>query len=111
MKFDENQLEYWYCIPMSPRESHAVGVREGSGRLASPVSLNTAMSGLRIPRFVRLSASSCWHPYSCDFSFPFVARARVFSGPRSLPPSETILPHQASHGVLLSCAWLSMFSL
>jgi hypothetical protein len=40
-------------------------------------SLDTAMSGLRIPRFVRLSASTCWHPHSCDFSFCDVCSPRT----------------------------------
>ena len=43
--------------------------REGFGRLFVSFRLDTGMSGLRIPRFVRLSGSTCWHPYSCDFSF------------------------------------------
>ena len=58
------------------------------------------MSGLRIPRFVRLSASTAGIRTHVIL---FLAAARVFSAPRgSLGPAEAILTHQARHGMPLS---------
>lgn len=60
------------------------------------------MSGLRIPRFVRLSASTAG---ILTHVIPLVAAARVFPAPRgSLRPAEAILTHQACHGMSLSSA-------
>jgi hypothetical protein len=58
------------------------------------------MSGLRIPRFVRLSAPTAG---ILTHVILFLAAARVFSAPRgSLGPAEAILIHQACHGMSLS---------
>jgi|SRR6267142_3582195 len=73
------------------------------------VRYSIAMS-LRIPRFVRFTASACDEfSCSCDFNSILVvlATARVFSIPRSLlVPAEVFLLH---HGTSLLYAFLSKF--
>jgi hypothetical protein len=56
------------------------------------------MSGLRIPRVVRLSASTG----ILTHVILFLAAARVFSAPRRSLGPAAILTHQARHGMSLS---------